>query len=134
MKTKIYPIVYPNSLRKYRKAAGLHQHEVARALGLNGCERISKWENGHSIPHIKSLFQMAILYRVSPQELYDEMYQSLVNPTPPVVEHIPIEPEQVLCGCGKHMILKSEVTGMVPYNGKEPSAFWKSDPDDAKLV
>ena len=80
MKTKIYPIVYPNSLRKYRKAAGLRQHEVARALGLNGCERISKWENGAAIPKIKSLFHLAILYKVSPQELYDEMYQSILNP------------------------------------------------------
>lgn len=80
MKTKIYPIVYPNSLRRYRKAAGLRQREVARALGLNGCERISKWENGAAIPKIKSLFHLAILYRVSPQELYDEMYQSILDP------------------------------------------------------
>jgi len=80
MKTKIWPPVYPNSLRKYRKAAGLRQHEVARALGLNDCERISKWENGAAIPKIKSLFHLAILYRVPPQELYDEMYQSILNP------------------------------------------------------
>lgn len=80
MKAKIYPIVYPNSLRKYRKAAGLRQREVAIALGLNGCERISKWENGAAIPKIRSLFHLAILYRVPPQELYDEMYQSILNP------------------------------------------------------
>jgi transcriptional regulator with XRE-family HTH domain len=80
MKTKMYPIVYPNSLRKYRKAVGLRQCDVARALGLNCCERISKWENGAAIPKIKSLFHLAILYKVSPQELYDEMYQSILNP------------------------------------------------------
>ena len=80
MKTKIYPIVYPNSLRRYRKEAGLRQLDVARALGLNGCERISKWENGAAIPKIKNLFHLAILYRVPPQELYDEMYQSILNP------------------------------------------------------
>ena len=80
MKTKIWPVVYPNSLRKYRKAAGLRQHEVARALGLNGCERISKWENGAAIPKIKSLFHLAILYGVSPQELYDQVYQSILTP------------------------------------------------------
>ena len=73
--------MYPNSLRKYRKAAGLRQHEVARALGLNDCERISKWENGAAVPKIKSLFHLAIIYKVSPQELYDELYQSILNPS-----------------------------------------------------
>ena len=80
MKTKIYPIVYPNSLRKYRKAAGLRQLEVAQALGLNSIERISKWENGHSIPKGKSLFHLAVLYRVSPQQLFSEMYEASSNP------------------------------------------------------
>jgi transcriptional regulator with XRE-family HTH domain len=70
---------YPNSLRKHRKNTGLRQHEVARALGLNTCERLSKWENGHSIPALWSLFRLAMLYHVSPQELYDEMYQSIAN-------------------------------------------------------
>ena len=73
------PQKYPNSLRKHRKKAGLRQQEVAHALGLNTCERISKWENGHSIPTLWSLFKLAMLYRVSPQELYDEMYQSIAN-------------------------------------------------------
>ncbi len=80
MQTKIYPIVYPNSLRKHRKAAGLRQHEVARALGLNSIERISKWENGHSIPKGQSLLHLAMLYRVSPQQLFSEMYETNLNP------------------------------------------------------
>ena len=66
---------YPNSLRTHRKAAGLRQREVARLLGLNGTERISKWENGHAVPQMKSLFRLAALYRVRPQELYDELYR-----------------------------------------------------------
>lgn len=72
--------MYPNSLRKYRKAAGLRQHEVAHALGLNSIERISKWENGHSIPKGKSLLYLAMLYRVSPQQLFSEMYETNLNP------------------------------------------------------
>jgi len=74
MKMKLYPIVYPNSLRRHRKAAGLRQREVARALNLNGCERISKWENGAAVPKPRSLLMLAALYRVPPQELFDEMY------------------------------------------------------------
>ncbi len=74
---------YPNSLRKHRKAAGLCQHEVACALGLGTIERISKWENGHSIPRGQSLFQLALLYHVPPQQLFSEVYQtSPVERTP----------------------------------------------------
>lgn len=72
---------YPNSLRRHRKAAGLRQHEVARALGLNTCERISKWENGHSIPALRSLFRLAMIYHVPPQDLYDEMYRRSITST-----------------------------------------------------
>jgi len=77
---------YPNSLRKHRKAAGLRQHEVARRLGLNTCERLSKWENGHSIPALWSLFRLAMIYHVPPQELYDEMYRSIANPSASTAE------------------------------------------------
>ena len=76
---EITPMKYPNSLRKHRKNTGMRQREVARALGLNTTERISKWENGHSIPALSSLFRLAMLYHVSPQELYDEMYHSIAT-------------------------------------------------------
>jgi transcriptional regulator with XRE-family HTH domain len=108
MKTKIYPITYPNTLRRHRKASGLRQHEVARALGLNGCERISKWENGHSIPKGKSLFKLAALYHVPLQQLFSEIYQST-----PSAER-----------------MTEEETKMVQYDGPEPNAFWRSDPND----
>ena len=75
---------YPNSLRKHRKNAGLRQHEVARALGLNTTERISKWENGHSIPALGSLFKLAMLYKVSPQELFDELHRRSTSPQPSI--------------------------------------------------
>ena len=78
---------YPNSLCKHRKAAGLLQIEVAHALGLGTIERISKWENGHSIPRGQSLFQLALLYGVPSQQLFSEIYQSS-----PAVERIP-EPQ-----------------------------------------
>jgi transcriptional regulator with XRE-family HTH domain len=108
MQQKIYPIVYPNPLRKYRKAAGLRQHEVACALGLSSIERISKWENGHSIPKGRSLYQLAVLYGVPPQQLFSEIYQS-----PPVAEKIPTT---------------KEVT-VVPSRYKDGTGpFWKEGP------
>jgi transcriptional regulator with XRE-family HTH domain len=91
MKPRIYPIVYPNSLRKHRKAAGLRQREVAVALGLNGTERISKWENGHAIPKGRSLFLLAMLYRVPPQQLFNEMYEGRPSSEAVSEAGIPVE-------------------------------------------
>ncbi len=81
MTEKVYPITYPNSLRRHRKSAGLRQREVARALGLKTPERISKWENGAVLPKPWSLMKLAVLYHVPPQELFNEMYRLI--PTSP---------------------------------------------------
>ena len=83
---EIKPIKYPNSLRKHRKNTGMRQSEVARALGLNTTERISKWENGHSIPALWSLFRLAMLYHVPPQEMYDELYRSATSSASDLLE------------------------------------------------
>jgi transcriptional regulator with XRE-family HTH domain len=99
---------YPNSLRKHRKAAGLCQHEVARALGLGTIERISKWENGLSIPRGRSLFQLAQLYQVPPQQLFSEIYQSS-----PTVERAP-EPQ------GFTMVSSPYKDGEGPFRKKGP--------------
>ena len=77
---QIKPQKYPNSLREHRKAAGLRQHEVAKALGLKSTDRISRWENGAAVPHIKNLFHLAVILKTSPQVLYDKMYEAIVNP------------------------------------------------------
>ena len=89
---------YPNNLRKHRKNAGLRQDEVAKALGLHTTERISKWENGHSIPMGSSLLKLAMLYRISPGQLFGEMHKTIPNPsshsandvTSLSAEHIPV--------------------------------------------
>jgi hypothetical protein len=36
----------PNTLKEYRKAAGLRQLDVANALGLDSTDRICRWEKG----------------------------------------------------------------------------------------
>jgi len=59
-----------NSLRKYRKARGLKQKEVAALLGVRGAGRVSKWESGRSVPSFPNLFKIAALYRVFVDALY----------------------------------------------------------------
>jgi transcriptional regulator with XRE-family HTH domain len=96
---------YPNSLRSHRKNAGLLQRDVARALGLNGSERISKWENGYSAPREKTLFRLAGLYHVPPQQLFREVYGTMA------LEHTP-EPSA--------MVRSRDLDGKGP--------FWKKGP------
>ena len=67
---------YPNTLRKHRKYAGLRQREVAQLLGLKTAERLSRWENGSAKPLPGTLFKLAAIYHVSPQELFSEFFEA----------------------------------------------------------
>ena len=40
-------------------------------------DRISRWENGLSVPSISKLFSLAIIYKASPQELFPELWQTI---------------------------------------------------------
>ena len=92
MKPRIYPIVYPNSLRRHRKAAGLRQLDVARLMGLDGStERISKWENGSADPNIDNLLRLLVLYKTTPQELYPEKWQAIENPSSACTDETALE-------------------------------------------
>jgi transcriptional regulator with XRE-family HTH domain len=62
-----------NSLRKYRKARGLKQKEVAAVLGLRTASTISRWENGLCLPKLHSLFKLAILYRTMVDALFIDL-------------------------------------------------------------
>lgn len=60
----------PNCLRKYRKARGLKQKEVALFLGLNSTSMISRWEQGTCLPNSINVFKLAVLYRIMIDALY----------------------------------------------------------------
>jgi transcriptional regulator with XRE-family HTH domain len=70
---------FANSLRFHRTNAGLRQTDVARLLGLDCADRLSRWENGLAVPSIVNLFKLATVYKVEPRELYGELYQSITN-------------------------------------------------------
>ena len=67
----------PNSLRIYRKQAGLRQVDVAAKLGFTSYDRISHWEKGTAFPSVTNLFRIAALYRVPPHELYAEIWKEI---------------------------------------------------------
>jgi len=65
----------PNNLRKYRKAIGLKQREVARILNLKSSGMISRWEKGVRLPSLLNAFKLAGLYCV----LVDALFFPLIR-------------------------------------------------------
>ena len=54
----------PNNLRKYRKAIGMKQKDVAEILNLKSAGMISHWEKGGCLPSLFNAFKLAGLYCV----------------------------------------------------------------------
>ena len=67
----------PNVLRKYRRASGLKQQDVAKILGMKSSSRISRWEKGEGIPSVVNVFKLAIIYRVMVDSLFIDLIRYL---------------------------------------------------------
>ena len=67
----------PNCLRKYRKARGLNQKDVAKVLGLKSASLISRWEKGICLPSPINLFRLAALYRTLVDALFIDLLRLL---------------------------------------------------------
>ncbi len=67
----------PNCLRKYRKARGFKQKEVARLLGIKNTVMISRWETGYYLPDSLNMFKLASIYRVMVDALFIDLSQLL---------------------------------------------------------
>ena len=59
-----------NHLFQARKKAGLSQEEVAEKLGVSR-QTVSKWETDETLPDIRQSKRMALLYKISLDELID---------------------------------------------------------------
>ena len=59
-----------NSLFHARKKCGLSQEEVAEKLGVSR-QTVSKWETDETVPDIRQSKKMAVLYKVTLDELID---------------------------------------------------------------
>ena len=59
-----------SNLYQARKKAGLSQEGVAERLGVSR-QTISKWETGETLPDIRQSKGLAVLYRLSLDELID---------------------------------------------------------------
>jgi transcriptional regulator with XRE-family HTH domain len=70
------PKTIPNSLKRYRKARGLQQKEVAKILGIKSASMISRWEKGRCLPSALNLFRLAVVYRTMVDALYIDLLRA----------------------------------------------------------
>jgi transcriptional regulator with XRE-family HTH domain len=65
----------PNNLRRYRKAVGLKQKEVAEILNLKSAGMISRWEKGVCLPSLINAIKLSGIYSV----LVDALFFPLIR-------------------------------------------------------
>jgi transcriptional regulator with XRE-family HTH domain len=68
-----------NNLRDIRVSLGLKQIDVAQMLGHASPDRISHWEKGMAFPGMVNLFKLSLIYKVRPEQLYENLYKSLAD-------------------------------------------------------
>jgi transcriptional regulator with XRE-family HTH domain len=66
-------------LKKMREKVGLKQKEVADMLGYTSPQFISNWERGISSPPVKTIKQLANLYKTSPEKLFSKIQKAMVQ-------------------------------------------------------
>lgn len=66
-----------NCLRKYRRARGLTQKDVARVLRLHSTSLISRWEKGICLPNTINAFRLAVVYRTMADALFIDLVRQL---------------------------------------------------------
>lgn len=60
-------------LKQHREECKMTQEFVAEAIGVSR-QAVSKWENGTSDPNTSNLIALAKLFKISPEELLDEIH------------------------------------------------------------
>ena len=59
-----------NYIRTCRKRSGLSQYEVAFLLGAAHHAKLSRYEQGHRIPPLRTALALAYLFHISPPSLF----------------------------------------------------------------
>jgi len=69
-----------NSLRKHRKMQGYSIKEVASLLDIHCANRLSRWEKGVSLPNLKNVLKLSLLYHTFIEQLYEGFREELKKP------------------------------------------------------
>lgn len=70
---------FAKKIREMRESQNLTQAEVSRALGYTTPQFVSNQERGFALPPLKALPILADLYKTNPDELFDEMFDALMD-------------------------------------------------------
>ncbi len=62
-----------NNLKAVRINAGYTQKQVSDILGKALENRLSRWEQGQSVPSVFNLLKLCKLYKVTVEEVYPEV-------------------------------------------------------------
>ena len=57
-------------MRSLRWQKGLYQKQVAEHLGIQGTDRISRWEKGLAYPSVENFLDLLDLFEVAAREVY----------------------------------------------------------------
>ena len=76
----------PNWLRSHRHRCGFSQKRVAKLLGLSDTSMLSRWERGKSFPNLFQAFTLARIYRLTPHELFQEMWNRACENLPNAIQ------------------------------------------------
>lgn len=68
-----------NNLRRFRRARGYTQKEVAAMLGLKTSSIISRWEKGTRLPDTVNALKLAALYRSAVDVIYQDLRLKLAD-------------------------------------------------------
>lgn len=66
--------IIPNNLKECRLKCGYTQKEIAKLLGKEIENRLSRWEKGIAIPNVFNLLKLCKLYNAKVEEIYPELY------------------------------------------------------------
>ena len=61
-------VIFRQRLREIRKKNGITQEQLAEKLNVSR-QAVTKWESGKSLPSIHNLKEMAIIFKVTTDEL-----------------------------------------------------------------
>jgi len=89
------PSRIPNSLKRFRRIAGLSQKKAAITLRIQQ-GTLSRWEKGIAIPGLKYLFLLSLLYQALPTDLYGDVWQQLQRETVERQKQLLIQEEQAI--------------------------------------
>jgi transcriptional regulator with XRE-family HTH domain len=67
----------PNCLKRYRKARGLRQRDVAKILGIKSASMLSRWEKGACLPNTLNVFRLAAIYHVMADALFIDLRKDI---------------------------------------------------------